>query len=224
MPTIRWRVVCGLSETAATRSPTSRLSSVDLPAFGRPTSATVPQRGAPLGPASAIAQPTPAQPALEAIHLAAVALVVVAHAVQHAVQQEQLQLALERLLARRGLPAGPAARTPPRRRDVRARSCHRRETTARRSPGRGRESHGSWRAWNDRRTAARSRSPPGEPPRPPDARASATAPSAGGRRSDRCSGARLRAGARLLRRGSPGQLPTTRSGPRPLLARKSKPG
>ena len=41
-PTMRWRVVCGLSETIATFWPTKRLSSVDLPAFGRPTSATKP--------------------------------------------------------------------------------------------------------------------------------------------------------------------------------------
>ena len=41
-PTIRWRVVCGLSETIATFWPTNRLSSVDLPAFGRPTSETNP--------------------------------------------------------------------------------------------------------------------------------------------------------------------------------------
>ena len=39
---MRWRVVCGLSETIATFWPTNRLSSVDLPAFGRPTSETNP--------------------------------------------------------------------------------------------------------------------------------------------------------------------------------------
>ena len=33
-PRIRFRVVCGLSETIASLVPTSRLSSVDLPAFG----------------------------------------------------------------------------------------------------------------------------------------------------------------------------------------------
>src|SRR5688572_448557 len=42
MPTRRWRVVCGLSETIASFSPSTRLSSVDLPALGRPTSATAP--------------------------------------------------------------------------------------------------------------------------------------------------------------------------------------
>src|SRR5688500_6141046 len=41
---MRWRVVCGLSETIASFTPTRRLSSVDLPAFGRPTSATKPER------------------------------------------------------------------------------------------------------------------------------------------------------------------------------------
>ena len=39
-PRIWWRVVCGLFETAAIFSPTSRFRSVDLPAFGRPTKAT----------------------------------------------------------------------------------------------------------------------------------------------------------------------------------------
>ncbi len=36
------RVVCGLSDTIATFVPTSAFTSVDLPAFGRPTTATVP--------------------------------------------------------------------------------------------------------------------------------------------------------------------------------------
>src|SRR5687768_2762482 len=47
MPTIRVRVVCGLLETMASFSARSRLSSVDLPALGRPTSATEPERGPP---------------------------------------------------------------------------------------------------------------------------------------------------------------------------------
>src|SRR5579871_1234340 len=38
------RVVCGLSATIATFWPTSTFSSVDLPAFGRPTSDTNPER------------------------------------------------------------------------------------------------------------------------------------------------------------------------------------
>ena len=43
-PWILYRVVCGLFETAAIFSPTSRLSNVDFPAFGRPISATKPAR------------------------------------------------------------------------------------------------------------------------------------------------------------------------------------
>src|SRR6185436_9491182 len=39
---MRFPVVCGLSETMASLAPTSRLRSVDLPAFGRPTSETKP--------------------------------------------------------------------------------------------------------------------------------------------------------------------------------------
>ena len=38
------RVVCGLSDTIATFVPTSAFTSVDFPAFGRPTTATVPER------------------------------------------------------------------------------------------------------------------------------------------------------------------------------------
>src|SRR5262249_46326861 len=41
-PRTRFLVVCGLSETIATFSPTSRLTSVDLPTLGRPTTATSP--------------------------------------------------------------------------------------------------------------------------------------------------------------------------------------
>ena len=39
---IRRRVVCGLSETIATLPPTSAFTSVDLPTFGRPATATNP--------------------------------------------------------------------------------------------------------------------------------------------------------------------------------------
>src|SRR5271170_1922610 len=39
---MRLRVVCGLGETMATLRPTSLLTSVDLPALGRPTMATNP--------------------------------------------------------------------------------------------------------------------------------------------------------------------------------------
>src|SRR5215831_11179343 len=42
MPKIRRRVVCGLSETIATFPPHSPLTSVDLPTFGRPATATNP--------------------------------------------------------------------------------------------------------------------------------------------------------------------------------------
>src|ERR1041385_8215488 len=42
MPWIRRRVVCGLSETIATLPPASALTSVDLPTFGRPATATKP--------------------------------------------------------------------------------------------------------------------------------------------------------------------------------------
>jgi hypothetical protein len=44
MPRISARVVCTLRETIETFEPTSALSSVDLPAFGAPISATKPQR------------------------------------------------------------------------------------------------------------------------------------------------------------------------------------
>jgi len=37
---MRVRVVCGLSETMAIFSPTTRLRSVDFPALGRPTMET----------------------------------------------------------------------------------------------------------------------------------------------------------------------------------------
>src|SRR6266545_1786359 len=47
IPTMRLRVVCGLAETMDTFCPRMRLSSVDLPAFGRPTKATTPKRGFP---------------------------------------------------------------------------------------------------------------------------------------------------------------------------------
>ena len=46
-PRIARRVVCGLSETIATLRPTIALTSVDLPTFGRPASATKPDAGHP---------------------------------------------------------------------------------------------------------------------------------------------------------------------------------
>ncbi len=44
MPVMRCRVVCALAEVMLIFWPTSALSSVDLPTFGRPTMATRPQR------------------------------------------------------------------------------------------------------------------------------------------------------------------------------------
>src|SRR6186713_2059228 len=52
MPSTRWRVVCGRDVTMESFSPTSALSSVDLPTLGRPTSAANPARNLP-GPAPA---------------------------------------------------------------------------------------------------------------------------------------------------------------------------
>src|SRR5262245_2122223 len=46
-PRTRLRVVCGLSETIATFSPTRRLTSVDFPTLGRPTTDTSPARKGP---------------------------------------------------------------------------------------------------------------------------------------------------------------------------------
>src|SRR3989442_7892251 len=46
-PTTGTRVDCGFAATIARCSPTSALSRVDLPTFGRPARATVPQRGMP---------------------------------------------------------------------------------------------------------------------------------------------------------------------------------
>src|SRR5262245_43640379 len=45
-PSTRCRVVCGLSVTMLSFSPTSAFSRVDLPTLGRPTIATKPQRPA----------------------------------------------------------------------------------------------------------------------------------------------------------------------------------
>src|ERR1700743_3644526 len=44
MPVMRWRVVCALRDVILTFWPTSAFISVDLPTFGRPTIATMPQR------------------------------------------------------------------------------------------------------------------------------------------------------------------------------------
>src|SRR5580704_16275276 len=45
---MRFRVVCGFEETIATLRPTSELTSVDFPAFGRPTTAINPDLNATL--------------------------------------------------------------------------------------------------------------------------------------------------------------------------------
>src|SRR5271157_4008709 len=50
MPWMRLRVVCGLRVTMASFSPTSALSSMDLPALGRPMMETNPERNAMSGP------------------------------------------------------------------------------------------------------------------------------------------------------------------------------
>src|SRR3954464_15803629 len=47
MPITRRRVVCGLSEVIATLPPASAFTSVDLPTFGRPATATKPLFNAP---------------------------------------------------------------------------------------------------------------------------------------------------------------------------------
>ena len=52
-PEIRRRVVCGLSETIATLPPQSAFTSVDLPTFGRPATATKPDFTARRSPAAA---------------------------------------------------------------------------------------------------------------------------------------------------------------------------
>src|SRR3989442_11716056 len=49
IPVMRLRVVCGRGDTIASFSPTRRLSSVDLPEFGRPTRETKPARALSLG-------------------------------------------------------------------------------------------------------------------------------------------------------------------------------
>src|SRR5712691_12578972 len=51
-PRMRERVVCGFGETMASFCPSSRLSSVLLPTFGRPTMAAKPARCGPGGAAS----------------------------------------------------------------------------------------------------------------------------------------------------------------------------
>src|SRR6476469_1469509 len=73
-PRIARRVVCGLSETIAILPPTMLLTSVDLPTFGRPASATNPERLMCSFPCEELA--------LEREHLAVVGLVIHARQVQ----------------------------------------------------------------------------------------------------------------------------------------------
>src|SRR5262249_35203799 len=56
MPSSRVRVVCGLGVTIASLRPTSRLSNVDLPAFGAPISATWPHRVCVACPAATVSR------------------------------------------------------------------------------------------------------------------------------------------------------------------------
>ena len=79
-PRIARRVVCGLSETIATFRPTRPFTSVDLPTFGRPASATKPGAGDAGRPAHQRQELR-----LEREHLAVVRLVVHAGEVQRAV-------------------------------------------------------------------------------------------------------------------------------------------
>src|SRR5271166_1563002 len=62
IPSSRVRVVCGLGVTMASLRPTSRLSSVDLPAFGAPISATWPHRTGVACAASTVSGSVPFSP------------------------------------------------------------------------------------------------------------------------------------------------------------------
>src|SRR4051812_8095512 len=90
-PRIARRVVCGLSETIATLRPTSPLTSVDLPTFGRPATATKPDRTVPCVPLTSTCSP-PQQLGLEREHLAVVGLVVHAGEVKRAVDDRLAQV------------------------------------------------------------------------------------------------------------------------------------
>ena len=77
IPRIARRVVCGLSETIATFAPTSAFTSVDLPTFGRPATATKPGRVG-SSPREVTLASAVEDLRLQREHLAAVGLVVVA--------------------------------------------------------------------------------------------------------------------------------------------------
>ncbi len=89
-PRIARLVVCGRSETIATFSPTTALTNVDLPTFGRPASATKPLRVTvrAAGPPERVFQ----QLVLQREHLARVGLVIHAEQVQHAVDDRLAQV------------------------------------------------------------------------------------------------------------------------------------
>src|SRR5215211_1339464 len=83
------RVVCGLSDTIATLRPTSPLTSVDLPTFGRPARATNPARV----PVACSVTRSPAQELrLQREHLAVVGLVVHPGEVQRPVDDRLAQV------------------------------------------------------------------------------------------------------------------------------------
>ena len=87
MPRIARRVVCGLSETIATFSPTIALTSVDLPTFGRPgerDEAGAAAHGSRRDPGHDLA--------LHGEHLAVVGLVIHAGEVQRAVDDRLAQV------------------------------------------------------------------------------------------------------------------------------------
>src|SRR5690348_6460438 len=58
MPRMRWRVVCARGVTMESGASISAFSSVDLPTFGRPTIATLPQRNESLTENSVSSKPT----------------------------------------------------------------------------------------------------------------------------------------------------------------------
>src|SRR4051794_19776096 len=92
-PRIARRVVWGLSETIATLRPTIALTSVDLPTFGRPASATKPDRlMAPPGAGFRGRSPRQ-QLALQGEHLAVVGLVVHPGEVQNPVDDRLAHVA-----------------------------------------------------------------------------------------------------------------------------------
>src|ERR1700674_5046444 len=108
IPVMRLRVVCGRGDTIASFSPTRRLSSVDLPEFGRPTREAKPARMRSMG-SSGMQQALPQSCreccvrrredlSLAAVHQAGFdgITVIVADEVEDAVGDEELKLEIER--------------------------------------------------------------------------------------------------------------------------------